>query len=85
MPIRFNVCKNKNTIAIEFICLLQQYFESLDYFQAVQLAHVLCTPDRLVKELMASYLADAIVRTPMLIGSLDLLGSPTLLFGNLTC
>jgi hypothetical protein len=40
---------------------------------------VLAAPDRLSKEIVATYLTDAILRSPLLLGSLDLLGSPTLL------
>jgi hypothetical protein len=53
-------------------------------FRPVNLSRVLCAPDRLVKELGATYLADALVRMPLLLGSLDVLGSPTVMFENLS-
>ena len=43
----------------------------------VLVSNVLCAPNRLVKELAATYLADTILRSPVLLGSLDLLGNPT--------
>ena len=51
-------------------------------FAPVSLVSVLCSGDRLVKELSANYVADAILRSPVLLGSLDLLGNPTNLFSN---
>jgi hypothetical protein len=36
-----------------------------------------CPPDRLLRELVAGYTASAIARSPLLLGSLDLLGNPT--------
>jgi hypothetical protein len=45
----------------------------------VVLTHVFSLPERLVKEIAANYLADAIVLSPVLLGSLDLLGNPTFL------
>jgi hypothetical protein len=50
---------------------------------AVELDAVCCAVDPLVRELLAKYLADAVVRTPMLLGSLDLLGNPTFLVQSL--
>ena len=48
-------------------------------FIARSLSKVLCSPERLVQEISASYLADTILFSPVVIGSLDLLGNPTLL------
>jgi hypothetical protein len=50
---------------------------------AVSLQSVHCSAERLVHELAANYLADAIVRSPLLLGSLDLLGNPTFLVHSL--
>jgi hypothetical protein len=44
---------------------------------ALSLTRVVAAPDVLMRGLAASYIADAIVRSPALIGSLDLLGNPT--------
>lgn len=53
------------------------------HLNAVALRHVHCDPARLVQELAASYLADAIVQSPMLLGSLQLLGNPTFLLHSM--
>jgi hypothetical protein len=44
---------------------------------AVEMNHLLCTSDRFMKEITATYLADIIIRSPLLIGSFDLIGNPT--------
>jgi hypothetical protein len=48
------------------------------HLRAVHLRSVLCSFDRLGKELAANYLADALLRSPLLLGSLDLLGKLSL-------
>jgi hypothetical protein len=50
---------------------------------AVELNAVYCAANPLVREMLANYLADAVVRTPVLLGSLDLLGNPTFLVQSL--
>ncbi|EQC28026.1 hypothetical protein SDRG_14297 [Saprolegnia diclina VS20] len=42
----------------------------------VDLAHILCFDDQLAKDLAANYVADAVVRTPMVLMSLNVLGNP---------
>ena len=44
---------------------------------AVSLSNVAAAPAALARGLLASYIADAILRSPVLLGSLDLLGNPT--------
>ncbi|SPQ97365.1 unnamed protein product (mitochondrion) [Plasmodiophora brassicae] len=47
------------------------------HFAPIVLRSVLSSQERLIKELSACYLADTIIRSPMLLGSLDLIGNPT--------
>eukprot|EP00474_Spongospora_subterranea_P000863 CRZ01321.1 hypothetical protein [Spongospora subterranea] len=49
---------------------------------AVELKSVLSSSDRLIKELSANYLADVIMISPLLFGSMDLLGNPTQLISS---
>ena len=50
-------------------------------FDSTTLSDVLCAPDHLVKEIAANYMAETIVRAPLLLGSLDIFGNPTFVLG----
>lgn len=45
-------------------------------FGAARMHNVLAFPDQLYKDLAADYVADAIVRSPMLLMSLNIIGNP---------
>ena len=44
----------------------------------------MCSASRLVQELLANYVTDAIVQSPVLLGSMDILGNPTFLVQSLS-
>jgi vacuolar protein sorting-associated protein 13B len=46
-------------------------------FSAVNVSHVACPAPKLARELLASFIADALLSSPALVGSLELLGNPT--------
>ena len=52
-------------------------------FAAVSLRRSLAPASSLVQEVASGYLVDALLRSPQLVGSLQLLGSPTLLVAAL--
>lgn len=49
----------------------------------VSLRSVLSSVEGLVKEVAANYVADAIVRSPFILGSLDMCGNPTSMFNGM--
>eukprot|EP00475_Leptophrys_vorax_P036237 TRINITY_DN6084_c0_g1_i2.p1 TRINITY_DN6084_c0_g1~~TRINITY_DN6084_c0_g1_i2.p1 ORF type:complete len:576 (+),score=133.94 TRINITY_DN6084_c0_g1_i2:294-2021(+) len=51
---------------------------------AVEINRLLASPDRFLKEMSATYLADLIIRSPLLIGSFDLIGNPTQIIAAIT-
>lgn len=52
------------------------------FFEAVKLSSCLCTPSAFLKDLLANYAADALLRSPAVLGSLQILGSPTMLLSR---
>ena len=46
-------------------------------FSAITLKNVISTPEALLRAIVASYIVDTLLRSPALVGSLDLLGNPT--------
>ena len=53
------------------------------FLNRLELKNLSCHLDTLVEELTSVYLTEAILRTPSLIGSLELLGNPTAFFSNI--
>lgn len=49
------------------------------HLSMVSLKSTCCSADKLVRDIAGGYLADVLVRTPVLLGSLSLLGNPTFL------
>ena len=47
------------------------------FFEPVQVTRAMVTTPALFRGVIANYLADAILRSPALLGSLQILGSPT--------
>ena len=50
--------------------------------RSVNLSHVRCAKDKLLRELSSYYFADLLYKTPQLLGSLDIIGNPTQLIAH---
>ena len=48
----------------------------------VQVSSISCAPRRLLEAIAARYVADSLFRTPAVLGSLELLGNPTVLVNS---
>lgn len=51
-------------------------------FDEVQVSSISCAPRRLLEAIAARYVADSLFRTPAVLGSLELLGNPTVLVNS---
>lgn len=51
--------------------------DTLVRFTQLDVAHIFAAREVLMKELLANYLADALLNSPALIGSLEIIGNPT--------